>query len=90
MPTESVTGIGGSNPSADDPSLDGEYQGHSGLDEEDGDEEPEEGDLVEFVSDRGIRYAGRVVSKNIRHTVVEMRGVRVSTRSGNPSLKKLK
>ncbi len=37
MPTESVTGIGGRDVSGDDPSLGGEYQGHPGLDEDDGD-----------------------------------------------------
>lgn len=85
---ESVTGIGGRDASADDPSLGGEYQGHPGLDEEEDDVEEE--DLVEFISDHGIRYAGRVVTKNSRHVVVEMHdNRRVSTRTGNPSLKKL-
>lgn len=85
MPTESVTGIGGRDVSGDDPSLGGEYQGHPNLDEEEDEEE-----LVEFVSDHGVRYSGRVVTKNSRHVVVEMHdGRRVITRTGNPSLKKL-
>lgn len=86
---ESVTGIGGRDVSGDDPSLGGEYQGHSGLDEEEDDEEDE--DLVEFISDHGVRYTGRVVTKNSRYVVVEMHDKkRVSTRIKNPSLKKLK
>lgn len=123
MPTESVTGIGGRDVSGDDPSLGGEYQGHPGLDEEEGkkglyhnvNKRRKEGkppkkpgdkgyptdkawkdsaktakESVEFVSDHGIRYVGRVVSRNSRHVVVEMHdGRKVSTRTGNPSLKKL-
>ena len=119
MPTESVTGIGGRDVSGDDPSLGGEYQGHPGLDEEEGEgfaqqvrdrlknledmygpekargmlsqkERAAIGEMVEFVSDHGIRYTGRVVSKNSRHVVVEMHDKRrVSTRIENPSLKKL-
>lgn len=85
---ESVTGIGGRDVSGDDPSLGGEYQGHPGLDEEEDDVEEE--DLVEFFSDHGVRYAGRVIAKNSRHVIVEMHDKRrVKTRIGNPSLKKL-
>lgn len=121
MPTESVTGIGGKDVSADDPSLGGEYQGHPGLDEKEGNayiqqvrdrlknledmygpdkargmlnqrekDAIREDDLVEFVSDRGVHYAGRVVKVG-RRLVVEMHDRRrVSTRIENPTLKKLK